>query len=772
MTGPTGPQGPEGLGFTGAMGPTGPTGPRGATGPAGATGPGYTGPGYTGPTGPAGATGSIGLRGATGPGYTGPTGPTGPAGATGPIGPEGEIGPRGATGPQGVMGPTGPQGSGGLGFTGPTGPTGPAGAIGPQGPQGTQGSPGPTGPFGGPPGPTGSIGPAGPTGPGVVASVYANQYKNIGNIITSSPTAPAQITDWNTSTNSNTTYSNNDIVMDVGGIVRVTAAAVITSSADPAAYILSVQQNGSTIASAQNSAPFRLQNNQGSCAFTIDVIVNCNVSDSFGLYFFDAENTGSYSVAWASLTIASVGGAQGPQGVTGPAGAPQGSPGVTGPQGVTGVSYTGPVGSTGPQGPQGATGPGYTGAMGATGPTGPRGATGVQGITGVQGVTGPGAVAAIYACAFQSYATGATGNQATFMAGSYQQVGFSGSQPAFNASYSVSSVVVSVGGVVRVTGSVNITRLFGGTNEDICFLAVYQNGVAIQSCAQSIIEWDDGGLLATLVIDTIVACNAGDTFSLYFKDQDTTIAADLNGTLVVQSVGGIQGATGLQGVTGAQGVTGPFGGPTGPQGPTGSIGSTGSFNGIIPTGAAINGAQIFEANLGPTGPWSSAGFLNSQSTGIVLAARNASNNADIPVVSLDGANDIKVGNVLSTPTSTTLFGNGVGVGTGLFSIGNFGLGITPVIVPISSGSAILVANQYTSGLIVLTGTLTGATTVIFPNAAGTWLVNTASLSGVSALNTLTFQSGSATTPALTSITSAVTLFILSTLGNNSIAINA
>ena len=93
-------------------------------------------------------------------------------------------------------------------------------------------------------------------------------------------------------------------------------------------------------------------------------------------------------------------GAQGPIGLTGPAGA-TGATGSQGPIGLTGPA--GATGATGAQGPIGLTGPaGATGATGAQGPiglTGPAGATGASGAQGPIGLTGP------------AGATGPTGSQ-------------------------------------------------------------------------------------------------------------------------------------------------------------------------------------------------------------------------------------------------------------------------------------------------------------------------------------------------------------------------
>lgn len=115
-----------------------------------------------GPMGPQGPQGQQGAQGPAGPkgeqGQQGPEGAVGPQGPAGPQGPQGEPGPKGDQGPEGPEGKQGPEGP--KGDTGETGPTGPKGDQGEQGPAGPQGEPGPKGDQG-PEGPKGDTGPAG-----------------------------------------------------------------------------------------------------------------------------------------------------------------------------------------------------------------------------------------------------------------------------------------------------------------------------------------------------------------------------------------------------------------------------------------------------------------------------------------------------------------------------------------------------------------------------------------------------------------------------------
>lgn len=118
---------------------------------------------------------------------------------------------------------------------------------------------------------------------------------------------------------------------------------------------------------------------------------------------------------------------------------------------------------------------------------------------------------------------------------------------------------------------------------------------------------------------------------------------------------------------------------------------------------------------------------------------------------------------------------GVSLRTGGTEVCNWGLngfGLVPTSQSIAgSGTTTLALAVYKFGLINLTGTLTGPAIVVFPNAIGTWLVVISVLVGLSGTNTLVFQSGSATTSALTSLTTGSTILIITTTGANGISIN-
>ena len=377
--------------------PTGPTGPTGPQGPVGAAGPSAfeiaLSAGFIG-TEAQWLTSVQGATGATGPqGVAGPTGPKGPTGAQGPVGASGSSayqialsagftgtesqwltsvqGATGATGPQGVAGPTGPTGPQGVaGPTGPTGAQGPVGAAGPSAYQialsagftGTesqwlttvQGATGATGPQGvagptGPTGPTGAIGPRGIQGPAGVDGTNG----------TNGATGPQGA-------------RGIDGAVGPRGEIGVPGAPGSQGIQGPAGT------NGTNGTNGSN----------GTSAYQQWLFLN---------------NVGTEADFMASLRGAQgTPGATGPQGVRGTDGAagPQGVPGAagaTGPQGATGLTgASGANGSDGPSAFRVAQNAGFSGTetqwlatlVGSQGVAGPVGPTGVQGDIGPAGPAG------------------------------------------------------------------------------------------------------------------------------------------------------------------------------------------------------------------------------------------------------------------------------------------------------------------------------------------------------------------------------------------------
>jgi hypothetical protein len=119
-----------------------------------------------------------------------------------------------------------------------------------------------------------------------------------------------------------------------------------------------------------------------------------------------------------------------------------------------------------------------------------------------------------------------------------------------------------------------------------------------------------------------------------------------------------------------------------------------------------------------------------------------------------GAVDLQVGETTTLSTGTA--------GVGLL------LGSTTESIA-GTGTTTLTPAQYLMPLIVLTGAVTGPSIVVFPNLAGLWIVDISGVTGLSALNTLTFESGSASTAPLTGTSS--NLLMVSTSGANGISLN-
>jgi hypothetical protein len=101
-----------------------------------------------------------------------------------------------------------------------------------------------------------------------------------------------------------------------------------------------------------------------------------------------------------------------------------------------------------------------------------------------------------------------------------------------------------------------------------------------------------------------------------------------------------------------------------------------------------------------------------------------------------------------------------------------GLVLSSVSINIGIGSTLtLSAAQYLNPVIVFTGNVGVAKTVIFPNLPGLWLVDISAVGGISGTNTLTFESGTASTTPLTSLTTNSNLLMIKTTGANGITIN-
>ncbi len=207
-------------------------------------------------------------------------------------------------------------------------------------------------------------------------------------------------------------------------IAILCAGALHAHAALAADIVLAPPPNGGLSVTSSDKAQIRLRVDEASGTVTVPGLANAPQQGTLVCH-------GPGGVL--GNCSASVIGATGATGATGPAGAT----GATGPAGATGATGPAGTGATGTAGPTGATGPaGATGATGAAGATGSTGATGAAGPTGAAGATGSVGPAGGVGPAGPAGPTGATG--ATGPAGS---TGSTGATGATGAAGSISASV-------------------------------------------------------------------------------------------------------------------------------------------------------------------------------------------------------------------------------------------------------------------------------------------------------------------------------------------
>jgi hypothetical protein len=748
----------QNLGYSGVNLPVGSTisaafiSPAGIAGVTGATGT----IGSTGPTGPQGAQGIQGITGVTGP--TGPQGPQGIQGVTGITGATGTIGSTGPTGPQGVQGITGVTGqpginaysttagftqpavgaaiaiqipsaywlqvgqhlfigSGGayqvasgavptfsiinLGFSGVNIPVGslvsaafasPDGMPGVTGATGTIGSTGPTGPIGpqGIQGITGVTGPTGPQGPQGIQGVTGITGAT-GTIGSTGPTGP----------------------QGPQGIQGITGATGPTGSIGPQGIAGVTGQPG--INAYSTTAGFT----QPAVGAAIAIQIPSGQWIQQGQYVF-IPSAGYYTVASGSVPTFSIQNL-GYSGINLPVGStisaafvsPAGIAGVTGATGT--IGSTGPTGSIGPQGIQGITG--------VTGPTGPAGPTGTIGPTGSIGATGPGAITAIYGLEF------GTGTISATTANTYYQVPFTATGIFSNTTSSASTLTVTQGGIIKITGTVVFSG--GSGNGDSCMVQLRRNNVVIAIGPAQVLNTTDAGTVTTAIIETIVSCNTNDTFNLWISDLTTSsITIIVNyANLVISSLGGIQG-------------------PTGPTGPAGA--SVAQVN-ISGDATGISNNTIVQSLTGFSGyvsvPTSLAFGTNPAQLGSIrlpkggaITIRNAANTADLNLLSGEsGVNGLVFGDNGMNTTSNFNFGGTVNLNQ---SAGDINLTSTAGAIRLASSSGVGLSGNS----ITLTSTLLN-----FAALEANPIINQAIQTSDIAVNNLTIQAQNPFATASTNI---------------------
>lgn len=257
---------------------------------------------------------------------------------------------------------------------------------------------------------------------------------------------------------------------------------------------------------------------------------------------------------WRCLSVISVKGDQGPQGIQGP----RGATGEQGPQGVQG-----PQGATGPQGVQGPQGP-----QGETGDTGPRG---LQGETGLPYL----AINVNFDVEYD------VGYELTLAYSSFTRTPVVGDK-FFNlmvnqyfTTYEVRSLNNDTNyATCKVVSKINIKGLKGDTGDTgpRGENALGYNNIV--SMGRVPVAGDEFNVVTNLCTRTPII---GDVFLCVFKYQTRSwltsckISAKVNDTNYTATISFLQESTGAQGEQGPQGETGEQGpqGQTGPQGDPG-----------------------------------------------------------------------------------------------------------------------------------------------------------------------------------------------------------
>lgn len=212
----------------------------------------------------------------------------------------------------------------------------------------------------------------------------------------------------------------------------------------------------------------------------------------------------------------------------------------------------------------------------------------------------------------------------------------------------------------------------------------------------------------------------------------------------------------------------------------GTAGGALSLNGAIGTGGASLSAAGGAASLvGAAGVVATSGTV----AGAVGGAANVTSGAGAAGLGGTSAGGAGGNIVVNTGAGGAAAGAGTAglagviqlqnASTTVLSVGSGGVGLTPASssVAITGGTTTLSAAQYLTPIVRLSGTLVSAETVVFPNSAGIWFVDVSALLGIGVTNTLTFQSGSATTTPLSSIAATSSIYMISTYGGNTISLN-
>jgi len=518
-------------------------------------------------------------------------------------------------------------------------------------------------------------------------------------------------------------------------------------------------------------------------------------------------------------------GATGPTGAVGAAGSngSNGAVGATGPTGAVGAAGSngsnGAVGATGPTGAVGAAGSnGSNGAVGATGPTGAAGSNGAAGATGATGPTGPnwgtiastdilygqgtatptwssdytwtdatqtlgvGATAATAAITFGAPVTGASISQTAPTSDvAPTALTITAQGPFASASTNKSSAALNLKTVAPVSGGTAgaITAAPGGTT-------ALQLGAASTDFLALGASPASAGYLRFPALATTPYIQFGTIPVLWGSGGQLEVGASSGFVTAIQSSAQIVlspngGAGGTSSISNTQFLypsaagftitTGARAAGAAPLTLTAGAGAGGASSSVAGGALALNGGAAAVATSGTAagtagGPASLTGGPGAAGLG---TNQNGGNGANVTIGS--GAGGAATGSGTAGAPGTVIINVGT---TAVTSYGLLGVGDVPSNVTVSGitgGTTTLSSAQYAARILRLSGTLTSASIVVFPNATGMWLVDIGGLAGVSGVNTLTFQSGTQTTTAITALVTNSNILLISTYGSNTISMN-
>lgn len=346
------------------------------------------------------------------------------------------------------------------------------------------------------------------------------------------------------------------------------------------------------------------------------------------------------------------------------------------------IGVSGIAGPTGPRGPQGIAGP--TGPKGPAGPTGPRGPQGIAGPKGDPGDRGP---------------QGPPGTPETPWTPLPLDDGITGSAQIRRIGKQVLLTLSNVGTPSDTTSSTKIATIPAGYRPAQRTIETISKQTSL---ATRYLMWIDGNFVR--VVSRISPSTGywiaedplGGTIT-WITDDPLPAGATVPDIPAVEGPRGPAGPPGADGKDGATGPAGPAGpaGPRGPQGPAGAAGATGPRGATGPKGdPGPAGADT------PVPSWSTTGLTLKDNGAINLGVGGRATyrwRVDRGVAELFF--DIRFGRGASSgggpvrialPVAAAASMEAVGVASYWSSGGNFGMSLTPYVLPGSAELRFLV----------------------------------------------------------------------------------